>query len=150
MSITKAQSQALAAFISRVRDDWDHAGIVAAIERAATLGTPAEIGTALCRLAGNHELRTPALLASPGTHWHETSVAARVWPVMCEHHPDVRASRCDYDGPCAATVTTAGAADVKAALRNAPRLARPAARDPKPTPRDLDDVRARADQEAQQ
>lgn len=146
MRISTAQAQALGAFISRIRDDWDHPGIVAAITKAAPLGNPAEIGTALCRLAANHELRTPALLSEPGPHWHDTSVATRVWPVMCQQHPDVRASRCDIDGPCAAHVTTRGADDVKAALRSAPRMTLPVQR-PEPKPRDLDDVRARADRE---
>lgn len=119
--MTQAQAQALAAFVWRIRDDWDQPGILAAIRKAGTLGTPAEIGTALCRLAGNRELRTPALLSEPGPHWHETSVASRVWPVMCEQHPHVRASRCDVDGPCAAYVTPAGIAAVRTALRDAPK-----------------------------
>lgn len=148
MSITKAQAQALATFVSRIRDDWDHPGIVAAIEKAATLGTPAEIGTALCRLAANEEHRTPAFLPEPGQHWRDTSVASRVWPVMCEMHPGVRASRCDIDGPCSATVASAdhatGAAAVRAAMLPRPR---PVARR-EPAPADLTATRARADAEA--
>ena len=148
MRITTTEAQALATFISRIRDDWNHPGIVAAIEKAAPLGTPADIGTALCRLAANTELRTPALLAEDGPHWRDTTVASRIWPVMCTRHPEVRASRCDYDGPCAADVTTRGADAVRAALAEAPRPARPAIAE-RPTPeRDLDETRRRADQEA--
>lgn len=148
--ITEAQTQALAAFVARIRADWDQPGIVAAIRKASTLGNPAEIGTALCRLAGNRELRTPAMLADPGTHWHDTTVAARVWPVMCETHPDVRASRCDTDGPCARAVAqtdhATGAARVRAEYQPRPRPIRA----PERPATDLDAVRKRIDEEVGQ
>ena len=86
MRITHAQAQALATFVSRIRDDWDHPGIVAAITKARELGNAAEIGTALCRLAANAELKTPAMLADPGSHWRDTTVASRLAPVMCPDH----------------------------------------------------------------
>ena len=142
--ITRAQTEALATFVSRIRPDWDHPGIVAAITKAGQLGTPAEIGTALCRLAGNVELRTPAILAGPGPHWHDTSVAARVWPDMCPTHPHVPLYRCEDYGPCAQAATappTGWRDDVK--LKRRPRAIHP---EPKPT--DLDPLRDRMDAEA--
>lgn len=69
--MTSAQSQALAAFVARIRTDWDQPGILAAITKASNLASPAAIGRALCALAENRELRTPALLASPGKHWQQ-------------------------------------------------------------------------------
>lgn len=67
--ISRAEAEALAAFIARARPDWDHPGIVAAIKKAAHCGTPLEIGVALCIIAKDRSLRTPALLAEKGRHW---------------------------------------------------------------------------------
>ena len=94
MTITKAEAQALATFVARCREDWDHPGIVAAIQRAAHLGSPAAIGAALCRLAENRDLRTPAMLADPGTHWAGTTVAKVAPPVTCPDHPAEKAGAC--------------------------------------------------------
>ncbi len=94
MTDTKAQAQALAAFITRIREDWDHPGIVAAIQKASALGSAADIGVGLCRLAGNAELRTPATLADPGSHWRDTSVGKITPPVMCPEHATEKAGAC--------------------------------------------------------
>lgn len=67
--MTAAQSQALATFVTRIRDDWDHPGILAAIHKAQNLAGPAAIGRALCALAENPDVHTPALLAEKGRHW---------------------------------------------------------------------------------
>jgi len=92
--ISRVEAQALAAFVSRIRDDWQQPGIVAAIEKAAPLGSPAAIGAALCMLAENLELRTPALLAETGPHWTGTTVAKLTPPVMCVDHPAEPAREC--------------------------------------------------------
>lgn len=102
--ISNAQSQALAALVSRLRDDWDHPGILAAITKARDVGPPAAIAAALCRLAENRDMRTPALLAEPGTHWGGTTVATRKPPTMCPDHPTSRALDCRQ---CAAVTVTA-------------------------------------------
>jgi hypothetical protein len=139
MRITQAQAQALASFISRVRTDWDHPGVVAAITKAAPLGTPADIGTALCRLAANAELRTPAILADPGTHWADTTVAKRTPPVMCPEHSTEKAGACRV---CIARATPPPA-DWRPAPTRTPRThARPTPERPS-----LDATRARADEE---
>lgn len=88
--MTQAQIQALATFVSRVRDDWDHAGIVAAVTKAANLASAPAVGRALCTLAENRDLRTPALLSQPGRHWHQDGEP--VGPnashnVRCHRHP---------------------------------------------------------------
>jgi hypothetical protein len=139
MRITAAQTQALAAFVSRIRDDWDHPGIVAAITKAAPLGTPADIGTALCRLAANAELRTPAILADPGTHWADTTVAKRTPPVMCPEHSTEKAGACRV---CIARATPPPA-DWRPAPTRTPRT------HTRPTPErpSLDATHARADEE---
>jgi len=145
MRINAAQTQALAAFVSRIRDDWDHPGIVAAIQKAAPLGTPADIGTALCRLAANLELRTPAILADPGTHWADTTVAKRTPPVMCPEHSMEKAGACRACIAQAVPVEAVPilAASVRAAVKRAP--VKHSHSEPKPT--DLDATRERADKE---
>lgn len=144
MRITTAQTQALATFVSRLRDDWDHPGIVAAIQKAAPLGTPADIGTALCRLAANPDLRTPAILADPGSHWTDTTVAKLAPPVTCVDHPAQLARDCrECRAAAERTDHSAGAAAVRANMKRAPKRAPR----PQPAPTDLDDVRARADRE---
>jgi hypothetical protein len=92
--ISRTQAEALATFITRIRPDWDHPGILAAIGKAQHLGSPAAIGSALCRLADNRELRTPATLPDPGAHWAGTPVAAIRPPTMCGDHPRRRALNC--------------------------------------------------------
>ena len=44
--MTRAQGVAIATAVQQVRPEWDHAGILAALERASTLGTPAEVTAA--------------------------------------------------------------------------------------------------------
>lgn len=90
MTISQTQATALATFVAKVRDDWDQPGILAAIQKAQSLGNPLQIGRALIALAENRELRTPALLASPGKHWVQDG--APTGPnvsnnVRCPEHP---------------------------------------------------------------
>lgn len=94
LHINEVEARALAAFVSRIRPDWDHPGIVSAIQKARELGSAAAVGAALCRLAENHDMRTPALLAEPGPHWGGTTVATRKPPTMCPDHPTSRALNC--------------------------------------------------------
>ena len=129
MRITRVEAQALAAFVTRIRDDWDQPGIVAAIEKAAPLGAPAAIGAALCRLAENRDLRTPAMLAEPGTHWAGTTVAKLAPPVMCVDHPDQPARECRE---CRALAVPA--AECATWQRPAPSRRARTARRPDPTP----------------
>ena len=145
MRITTSQAQALAAFVSRVRDDWDHPGIVAAIQKAAPLGSPAAIGAALCRLAENRELRTPAMLADPGTHWSGTTVAKVAPPVMCPEHPAEKASACKE------CIAAAVPADQCAAWRRPTPTRRPTVvrREPQTDRERADALRALIDQETE-
>lgn len=71
--MTQAQIQALATFISRVREDWDHPGIVAAISKASGLGSPFDVARALVNLAENRDLTSPGMLSQPGRHWVKAS-----------------------------------------------------------------------------
>src|SRR5690349_17586979 len=89
--MTEVQAQALATFVARIRPDWDHPGIMAALGKAANLGTPAQVARALVNLAENHDLRTPAILAQPGSHWSapngERIQIRGTNDVHCHEHP---------------------------------------------------------------
>jgi hypothetical protein len=61
---------ALARLINCLRPSWDVPGIRSAIHNARALGTREDIAIALVELSRRDDLRTPALLASDGPHWH--------------------------------------------------------------------------------
>ena len=129
--MTRAQGVAIATAVQQVRPEWDHAGILAALERASTLGTPAEVAAAAFRLAGNLQVRTPGMLAQPGAHWSVPTQGGPTVSVVvtrCPEHPEHPAARCpaceeanrgevDHD---------AGVAAVREALAKAPRYEPPA------------------------
>jgi hypothetical protein len=152
MHIDHTQATALAAFVGRIRPDWDHPGIVAAIGKARGLGSAAAVGAALCRLAENLELRTPAMLPDPGNHWGGTTVASRQAPSMCPDHPTEKAGPCLESGPCSLEVikdrrrAAALAAQVKAAI---PRR-QTVHKHPTPPATDVREARARIDAEETQ
>ena len=128
--ITRAQAEALAAAAIRCRPagapTWDHAGTVAQIAAAGSLGSPADVGAALMRLAGDSDQRTPGMLPLPGPHWAGTTVGARKPPTMCGEPPARRALDCPECAETASADPTEGAAAVRAALREAPRYTDPA------------------------
>lgn len=92
--MTQTQAQAIATACNRVRDDWHHAGILAALRKAAPLGSPAAVAAALFRLADDRTMDTPGLLHQPGPWWGGTTVADRRPPTMCGDHPQHRAAGC--------------------------------------------------------
>lgn len=94
MPITRSQGQALAALLHQLRGDWDLPGINAAIRKAAAHGSAADVAVAACRCAANPEMRTPALISEPGTHWQGTVVGTRQAPLMCAEHPTQPARHC--------------------------------------------------------
>lgn len=118
--MTKAQGEALVALLHQLRHDWDTPGIRVAVQRAQDLGSPAEVATAACRVAGNTAAKTPALIPEPGAHWQGTAVGQRQAPLMCPDHPQHRLTRCD---PCQARINdtdhSKGAELVRKALREA-------------------------------
>ena len=95
---------------------------------------------ALCRLAENLELRTPAMLAEPGNHWGGTTVAKLAPPVMCPDHPGEKAGACRVCEQAAIPPPANWRDDVTLTRRTRPKTR------PEPT-HDLADVRARADAE---
>ena len=129
--MTRSQAVAVATAVQQVRPEWDHAGILAALEKASTLGTPAEVAAAAFRLAGNLQVRTPGMLAQPGAHWKapaEGGPTVSVVVTSCgEHtaHPAARCPECE-EANRGEVDHQAGVALVKAALREAPRYVEPA------------------------
>lgn len=144
MRMTETEAQALAAYLGRVRPDWDHPGIIAALKKAAPLGPSAAVAAAACRLAENLELRTPAILDKPGAHWAGTTIASRQAPSMCPEHKAHKAGNCpECEAAAKATDHSTGLALVRAALKDAPPPPRPA--HPQPPATDLRDTRTRID-----
>lgn len=129
--MTRAQGVAIATAVQQVRPEWDHAGILAALEKASTLGTPAEVAAAAFRLAGNLQVRTPGMLAQPGAHWKapaEGGPTVSVVVTRCGEHPEHPAARCPAceEANRGEVDHQAGVALVKAALAKAPRYVEPA------------------------
>lgn len=91
MTITRPQAESLATFVNRIRADWDHPGIVAAIGKASALGGPLDIAHALLTLAENRELTSPGMLPQQGKHWKRAD-GTQTGPnvshnVRCPEHP---------------------------------------------------------------
>ena len=128
--MTRAQTVAVATAVQQCRPEWDHAGIVAALEKASTLGTPAEVAAAACRLACNLKLRNPGMLAQPGAHWRapaEGGPTVSVVVTRCPEHPEHPAARCPAcDSRRGEVDHDAGVAAVREALAKAPRYEPPA------------------------
>ena len=116
--------------VQQCRPEWDHAGIVAALEKASTLGTPAEVAAAAFRLAGNLKLRNPRMLAQPGAHWRapaEGGPTVSVVVTRCPQHPEHPAARCpECDSRRGEVDHQAGVAAVREALRSAAKYVEPA------------------------
>lgn len=68
MMITKIQAHAIAAAVAAIRDDWDAAGILAALVTVRDRD-PGAVLVAFARAARNTSNRTPAVAALAGPHW---------------------------------------------------------------------------------
>lgn len=104
--MTRATTEALATLTAHLRPDWDRPGILAAIGKAQALGTPVQVSRALVNLAENRDLRTPAILPTPGNHWRapdgQHPELRGSHDVKCPEHPlsvhpcpQCAAKRCD-------------------------------------------------------
>ena len=94
MPLTQSQGQALAALLHQIRHDWSLPGINAAIRAASDIGSFADLAVAACRVAATPEIRTPALIATPGPHWYGLPAGSRLAPVMCTEHAAEKAGGC--------------------------------------------------------
>ena len=128
--MTRSQAVAIATAVQQVRPEWDHPGILAALEKAAPLGTPAEVAAAAFRLAGNLQVRTPGMLSQPGAHWRAPADGGPTVSVVvtrCPEHPEHPAARCPAcDSRRGEVDHDAGVAAVREALRSAAKYVEPA------------------------
>ena len=127
--MTRSQAVAVATAVQQVRPEWDHPGILAALQAAQGHGTPAEVAAAAFRLAGDLKVRTPGMLAQSGKHWRapaEGGPTVSVVVTRCPEHPEHPAARCPLCEARGEVDHQAGVALVKAALREAPRYVEPA------------------------
>lgn len=69
MRMTEVQAQALAAFVSRIRPEWNAGGIVAVLKQVATTADVHDVSCALIRLASDKTALTPGLLTQQGWWW---------------------------------------------------------------------------------
>jgi len=133
---SRADTEALATFTRRLRPDWNHPGIITAID-ACREGSLSEVAVALIRLAEDGTVTTPALLPRPGRHWMRAAVGdAPAGPnlrnsIPCHVHPDqvMPCPTCRHDAETAEPVAPGFVADLIATLprpanRAAPRIPR--------------------------
>ena len=129
--MTRSQAVAVATAVQQVRPEWDHPGILAALQAAQGHGTPAEVAAAAFRLAGNLQVRTPGMLSQPGAHWRAPADGGPTVSVVVtrcgEHtaHPAARCPECE-EANRGEVDHQAGVAAVRAALAKAPRYVEPA------------------------
>ena len=129
--MTRSQAVAIATAVQQVRPEWDHPGILAALEKAAPLGTPAEVAAAAFRLAGNLQVRTPGMLSQPGAHWRAPADGGPTVSVVvtrCGEHPAHPAAHCPEceEANRGEVDHQAGVAAVREALRSAAKYVEPA------------------------
>ena len=129
--MTRSQAVAVATAVQQVRPEWDHPGILAALQAAQGHGPPAEAAAAACRLASNLKLRNPGMLSQPGAHWRapaEGGPTVSVVVTRCGEHPEHPAARCPACEVAnrGEVVHQAGVAAVREALRSAAKYVEPA------------------------
>ncbi|WP_206515563.1 hypothetical protein [Georgenia faecalis] len=129
--LEKNHAQALAAFITTLRPDWDPQGVYVALGKARDHGDAAQVAIAAIRAATTPTNRTPAVIPLQGDHWAVSSTPGTPAP-----HRGTRAPRCTVYGHenypahnCAGCRTDALTAGVAAA--------NPAPPPPMPHGRDL-------------
>ena len=124
---SRTDAEALATFTRRLRPDWNHAGIVAAILACRTAAL-SETAVALIRMAEDGSVQTPGLLNTPGRWWFKAADQDR--PAgeatrnrdRCPEHPDHDRLECPRHDRTPAHPDTIAAA--LAAAREAKRTAR--------------------------
>ncbi len=127
--MTRSQAVAVATAVQQVRPEWDHPGILAALQAAQGHGTPAEVAAAAFRLAGDLKVRTPGMLAQPGKHWRapaEGGPTVSVVVTRCGEHPEHPAAHCPICEARGEVDHQAGVAAVREALRSAAKYVEPA------------------------
>lgn len=78
--INQTQGHAIAKAVAALRDDWDPAGILHALGSVKDRD-PAAVLIAFARAARNPGIRTPAVAAMQGPHWHDPT------PSTASRHP---------------------------------------------------------------
>ena len=123
--LTRPQAEALATFIVRVREDWSHGGVMAALEKSNIVDA-LDIARAVVNLAADPTAKTPALLAKPGPWWRNPTgenAAPERYTMRCHEHPTQHApcrectDRALADPPRPETIAAAKEAAKEAARR---------------------------------
>lgn len=131
--LTRTQAEALATFIVRMRDDWSHGGVMAAIERA-NIVDGLDTARALVNLAADKTATTPALLVKPGPWWRDPTGENMAPPrnsMPCHEHPGQSwpCPECEATRePATPAVRAQAIADARAAIAAARSKPRPTVR----------------------
>lgn len=130
--LTRTQAEALATFIVRVREDWSHGGVMAALEKSNIVDA-LDTARAVVNLAADPTAKTPALLAKPGPWWRNPAgenVGHGSNNMRCHVHGDqeIPCSTCRAEYvPASPHTVQAAMATIRADLAaHQPRPARPA------------------------
>lgn len=78
----KEMAWPLSALLTRLRGDWQQAGVIAALGQPVLLGRPAgRVAIAAVRAAVDPGVRTPAVIAMDGQHWQAPTSATALLPL---------------------------------------------------------------------
>lgn len=148
--LSQVEAHRLAAAINQLRPDWPLASLSTWIRKHLGERAYRDAAVALTWVATDPTTTTPARVLEAGPWWKAAVADNGTLSAIthrCPEHPAEKAWSCRECEEQAADAAT-GVATLRDALAKAPRPK--AATRPEPKPRDLDTVRARADQEAQQ
>jgi len=77
-ALSTKQQFLLSKFLNALNEEWDIAGIEAALGRAREMAPGPELACAAIRAAVTVGNRTPAVIALPGPHWRAAPVTVRM------------------------------------------------------------------------
>lgn len=149
--MTPNQAERLAHAVNALRPDWPVRSLLTFIQKSLSDRAHFDAAVALAWVAADPASKTPARVLEAGPWWKATVTedgTVSTVTTRCPQHPAEKAWSCRE---CADQTVDAGAglATVRAALATAPKPPAPTGPEFVAPVRDLDDVRARIDQETQ-
>ena len=145
--IDQTQAHRLAAAVNALRPDWPAASLSTFIRKNLAERAYRDAAVALAWVATDPETQTPARVLENGPWWRATMAEQGTLSAIthrCPEHPAHAAWSCPECATVAVPPAEGWATSVKASLSHGPK---PAPRR-EPKPRDLSEVRERADREA--
>jgi hypothetical protein len=75
MRMTKSQAILIAKFVEEIRPDWKFHGVMAALGKAAEMGSSSAVAIAAITAATDPDCTTPGVIPTDGSHWPTWSAA---------------------------------------------------------------------------